>query len=295
MSATGTSRVADARSASGWIRRLLAFPPTRIGVGLVGFVVLLLPVQVALGPVSAMSPAGAAAEIYAGAAAVAALWLLARFVERRPLSDVGLPGGRAVSGVLAGLVIGAATAAGAVGLLAVTGSYTYAGQGDLSHSATDTGLLLVFEFGSAALQAIVFFAIVFRVLLEWLGRWPSIALSVVLFGILHLAGANATVWTAVVVGLAGGSLLALSYVLTRAVWLPMGLLWGLNLTLGEILGGIPGSHHSLFRAHLTGNDLWTGGAAGVEGGAAILIPAALAIGAMAWRTRSVARREARDA
>jgi uncharacterized protein len=274
------------RVAGATVRRVLSFPPVRIVLGIAAFAVLLVPVQVLSGRVSAMSLAGAALEFYAGIAAIAALAVLGRWVERRPLSEVGLPVGRALMGVPAGLLIGSAIAAVAVGLLTLTGSYVYSGAGDLANSPSNLALLVTFELGSAVVQAVLFFGIVFRILLEWLGRWPSIALSVVLFGLLHLTGPEATAWTGVVVGLSGGALLALAFVLTRAVWLPMGVLWGVNVTVGEFLGGISGSHASLVRARIVGPDLWTGGASGVEGSAAILIPAALTIAVLAWRVRT---------
>jgi uncharacterized protein len=141
---------------------------------------------------------------------------------------------------------------------------------------------LVFELGSAALQAILFYGIVFRVLAEWLGRWPAIAVGVILFGAIHLTAPNATVFSAVVVGVSGGVLLAVSYLSTRALWLPMGILWGINFMFAEILGVIPSAHHRLFEARLSGGELLSGGAAGAEAGAATLIVVAIAVALITW-------------
>ena len=264
-------------------RRVVRLPPVRIVIGLVLAVVLLLPVQVLAAGASSTSVRGVAVELYAGLAAAIALWLLGRFVEHRPLDETGL-GPTRVWQVLLGLAIGAAIAATAVGMLALIGSYSVVGKGDLSGSWSNVLMLLGFELGSAALQAILFYGIVFRILLEWLGRWPAIALSVILFGLLHLTAAQATLFSALVAGVAGGALLGLSYIVTRAVWLPLGVLWGLNFLFAEVFGAIPSSKHRLLEVRLSGSDLLTGGPAGVEGGAVTLAASAVAIAAIVlWR------------
>src|SRR6266849_3833588 len=152
-------------------------------------------------------------------------------------------------------------------------------------------LLLVFELGSAALQAILFYGIVFRVLADRLGRRPAIAVAVVLFGAIHLTGPNATVFSAVVVGISGGILLAVSYLATIALWLPMGILWGINFTFAEVLGAIPSAHHRLLDARLSGGELLSGGAAGAEAGVATLIVVAIAVALIAWRSSTSKRAE----
>jgi hypothetical protein len=126
---------------------------------------------------------------------------------------------------------------------------------------------------------------VFRILLEWLGSRPAIALSVVLFGLLNLTAAHATLFGAIVVGLSGGALLAVSYIATRAVCLPLGILWGLNFLFAEVLGAIPSSHHRLLQTRLSGNDLLIGGAAGAETGAATLVAASVAVAAILFWVR----------
>jgi membrane protease YdiL (CAAX protease family) len=269
-------------------RRVLMLPPVRILAGLVLAVALLVPAQLLAAGASPTSVRGVAAELYTGLAVVVALWLLGRFAERRSLEEIGLAPDR-VWQVALGFGIGGALAAGAVGLLALTGSYSVVGTGDLSGSAGNLLLLLAFELGSAALQAVLFYGVVFRILVEWLGPWPAVALSVILFGLLHLSAAQATVFSALVAGVGGGGLLALAYLVTRAVWLPLGILWGLNFLFAEVLGAIPSSRHRLLEARLSGSDLLTGGQAGVEGGAVTLAASAVVIAAMVLWRRSALR------
>src|SRR5438309_4725975 len=279
---------ARARSKSGLLRAL-EFPLARIAAGIVAAGALLVPAQLLAGGASSTTIRGALTEVYTGLAAGLALWLVARLIEKRRLAEVGLPFGRGTAFLPMGFGIGAAIAGASIGILAAIGSYSVVGAGDLAGSGSNLALLLVFELGSAALQAILFYGIVFRVLAEWLGRWPAIALAVVLFGAIHLTAPHATVISAVVVGLTGGVLLAAGYLATRALWLPMGLLWGVNFTFAEVLGAIPGAHHRLFNAQLSGSELWTGGPAGAEAGGATLIFVAIAIAVIAWSARDKAR------
>ncbi|TMC82506.1 MAG: CPBP family intramembrane metalloprotease [Chloroflexi bacterium] len=281
---------ARARSKSGLLRAL-EFPLARIAAGIVAAGALLVPAQLLAGGATSTTIRGALTEVYTGLAAGLALWLVARLIEKRRLAEVGLPFGRGTAFLPMGFGIGAAIAGASIGILAAIGSYSVVGNGDLSGSTGNLLLLLVFELGSAALQAILFYGIVFRVLAEWLGRWPAIALAVVLFGAIHLTGPDASAFSAVVVGLSGGVLLAVGYIATKGLWLPMGILWGINFAFAEILGAIPSAHHRLFEARLSGNELLSGGAAGAEAGGATLIVVAIAIALTLWSGSSRLRSE----
>jgi hypothetical protein len=78
----------------------------------------------------------------------------------------------------------------------------------------------------AFVEEIVVRGVVFRITEERLGTWAALAVSVVLFALLHLAGPGATVTSTVVVGAEGGVLLSAAYVLTRRLWLPNGIHFG---------------------------------------------------------------------
>lgn len=264
------------------VRRFVEFPPLRIAIGLILAVVLLVPAQLVAAGATSLGARGVVAELYTGVAAGIALWLVGRFIEKRSLAELGLPADGRILYVVAGLAVGAAVAGAAIGMLAILHSYSVVGSGDLAGSTSSTLLLFAFELGSAALQAVLFYGIVFRVLVEWLGRWPAVALSIIFFGAIHLSAAGATVVSAVVVGLSGGILLPASYLATRMLWLPMGILWGINFTLDEVFGAIPSSHHRILEARITGSDILTGGPVGVEGGIATLVAAWIAIVLVAW-------------
>ena len=103
----------------------------------------------------------------------------------------------------------------------------------------------------------------------------GVALSSVLFGLLHLANPNATIIAVVGVMLAG-VFLAYGYVRTRQLWLPIGLHIGWNFFENTVFGfpvsGID-TLGLLFHTN-TGPELITGGAFGPEAGL-IVIPGML--------------------
>jgi hypothetical protein len=69
--------------------------------------------------------------------------------------------------------------------------------------------------------------------------------------------------------------------MTRSLWLPMGLHAAWNFTEGEVFGvpvsGIP--EHGLFQARISGPELLTGGAFGLE---ASIVAVVIATGAGVW-------------
>jgi hypothetical protein len=133
-------------------KRAIEFPLVRIAAGIVATVALLVPAQLLAGGASSVSVRGALIEVYTGLAAGLALWLVARFIEKRSLGQVGLPGDRRTAMIVVGFAIGLGVAGLSIGILAVTGSYSVTGSGDLTGSAGNLLTLLVFELGSAALQ-----------------------------------------------------------------------------------------------------------------------------------------------
>jgi membrane protease YdiL (CAAX protease family) len=86
-----------------------------------------------------------------------------------------------------------------------------------------------------------------------------------------------------------GVWLAVGYFRTRSLWLPLGLHWSWNWAMGSVLGLPVSGITSLTRAPLlraadAGPAWLTGGAYGIEGGAACTV-ALLAATAFVWRTK----------
>jgi membrane protease YdiL (CAAX protease family) len=150
-----------------------------------------------------------------------------------------------------------------VAIAALLGIYRIVGQGDTS------GLLPALL--SAALfpafnEEILFRGILFRWIEEFGGSWAALIVTSVFFGAAHLFNPNASPIAAFGIALEAGLLLGAAYMLTRSLWLPIGIHAAWNFTQGEVFD-IPVSGtavHGLVDAQLTGPPLLTGNGFGLE-------------------------------
>ena len=188
-----------------------------------------------------------------------------RLVERRPLSE--LSGARAPRELGIGVAIGLGLVAVVVGSLWVLGYYRIVGA-----NATIAVLFmsLANDGAGAFVEEIVLRGLVFRISEERLGTWVALAISVVLFALLHLMSPNATVTSTVVVGVEGGVLLSAAYVLTRRLWLPIGIHFGWDFSQDAIFGVGTGAK-GLVGGDLSGPAWLSGGSAGIEGSVVALV------------------------
>ena len=189
-------------------------------------------------------------------------WLLVRFVGGRPVIEVG-GRGAALRELLVGLTIGALLMSAVIAVLALLGSYHVVDVG------WSTGILAGLGAGVLAgfTEEILFRGILLRLIEGWVGTWWALAITSFLFGISHLGNAHATVFGAVAIALEAGILLGACYLLTRRLWLAIGLHAAWNFVQGGIFGSDisgTGSGRGLIEARFTGPDLLTGGAMGIE-------------------------------
>ena len=205
-----------------------------------------------------------------------------RVVERRPvaeLSGAGAPRELGM-GMLAGLGLVSVT----IGALWLLGYYQVRG----ANAWTVVFVLLANDGAGAFVEEILLRGIVFRITEEVLGTWLALALSALLFALLHLTGPDATVTGAIVVGLEGGILISAAYVLTRKLWLPIGLHFGWDFSQ-DALFGVGRGAKGLVRADLTGPSLLSGGASGVEGSILALLLCLVASAYLILRARQRAK------
>ena len=210
---------------------------------------------------------------------IASYKLVVRHLGERQHDDLSGPG--AVGQLGAGLALGAALFAFIVAVAALTGTYRIVGPGDASNlypALIANGLL------PAVAEEIIYRGILFRWIEEFAGSWAALILSSVLFGLSHMENPNADMMSTVGLMFEAGLLLGGAYMLTRRLWLPMGIHAAWNLTQGEIFD-IPVSGtdvHGLVEAKLQGPAVLTGGGFGLEGSViAIAIGTAAGI-AVVW-------------
>jgi hypothetical protein len=120
--------------------------------------------------------------------------------------------------------------------------------------------------------------------------WVAWAVSSAIFGLLHQANPNATLWSSTCLAVAG-LMLGLGYVLTGELAISIGLHISWNLFLGTLLGfpvsGITFPGGTLIAVTQGGPTLWTGGRFGPEAGLVGLAAyAAGCLAILAWVKRS---------
>jgi membrane protease YdiL (CAAX protease family) len=192
---------------------------------------------------------------------IAAYLLLVRVVEHRRPDELALARflPHAAAGTAAGIVLISAV----VGLLWLLGSYHVEGfNGDVHWLAA----FLAGGLASAVAEEIVFRGVLFRITEEGLGTWAALAISALVFGLIHIVNPAATTWSSAAVAIEAGLLLGLVYHLWRSLPLCMGVHLGWNFAEGAIYG-IPVSgakFQGWLESSRSGPDWLSGGSFGAE-------------------------------
>ena len=184
-----------------------------------------------------------------------------KLIERREVSELSLPGAGREFAI--GALIGAALYFACVALLMLLGMYTIEGLNPLSIMIP--GIAMAVK--SAVFEELVFRGVLFRSVEAMAGSWIAIIISSLVFGFIHLINPNATIGGAIYICIEAGLLFSAAYLVTRRLWMAMGLhmLWNYVQSAvfsGIVSGGVmmPG----LFRTKVEGPDFVTGGSFGME-------------------------------
>jgi uncharacterized protein len=219
-----------------------------------------------------------------GALVALALYRLGvRAIERRAPHELSLA--KLAPELTAGLLLGAAAFAVVMGVLLVVGAYALTGP-----KPAVPWEPLAISISSGVVEELVFRGIIFRLLWSTLGMWWALVVSSALFGAAHLINPHADIMAALGIIFGAGLPLAAVYILTRALWAPIGCHLAWNFTGGYVFGAqVSGLElgPSLYRVQPVEGVgvLWTGGTFGPEAslptallgllaGAALLVVAA---------------------
>jgi membrane protease YdiL (CAAX protease family) len=194
------------------------------------------------------------------AVVLGAYCLYVRWVERRVVIELSRK--QALPELASGLALGALLFAITIGILAAAGVYRVTGSnGWQSMVAGISGFIL---FG--VLEEVIMRGILFRIVEQALGSWIALGISAAIFGALHLLNPGATLLNALAISVEGGVLLAAAYMLTRRLWLCIGIHMAWNFTQGGIFSVAVsgGASKGLLQARMVGPDWLTGGRFGAE-------------------------------
>ncbi|UGQ45559.1 CPBP family intramembrane glutamic endopeptidase [Massilia endophytica] len=203
-----------------------------------------------------------------------------RKVEQRAPLEASGPG--VLHELGAGIGIGAALAIGVAGVLLLCGAMQVQGVGDwraILKPLPEQVLVATFE-------ELVFRAILFRIAEQYWGLRTAVISNVLLFALAHVPNEHVTVLAIVATAVAGAGLLAV-YLVTRRVWIAIGMHFAWNYLFDAFLT-VPVSGHPArgwIQVVPAGPEWLSGGAYGVEGS----LVTVLAWGAAAYVLGRVAR------
>ncbi len=255
------------------------------------FLVLLLLIVAYAGCVFVLKRLGNVTELQAfgGVAIVCLLIYLvgARFIERRSLPEFALA--PALPEIVVGLLAGIALFAAVIFVLWLAGVYQPLGWGSLR----GIGSAFVLWLAIGLMEEIQFRGLVYRLCGKVFGTWGAIALSGILFGLIHGIdpGATATALSSVAMA---GLLLGAAFALTGRLWLPIGIHTGWNFAEGSLFGtAVSGNtvRDSLSTAKLIGPDILTGGRFGPEASIVTVVVLFVATAFLVWRIARLRRSE----
>ncbi len=245
-----------------WGRRIIQFPVTRIFLGLAALLVEISLTQNILYLIPGIDQGilnllGAC--IVALVAAFAYIGFI-RIVERRPAAELSLPGAAAEVGK--GTLLGVLLFTAAIGLIALFGFYRVTGVNEWTVILPLLGMTII----SGVVDELLVRGIRFRSMEESLGTWLALLISALIFGLMHIANPNATLWSALAIAIEAGIMLAAAYTLTRRLWLPIGIHFAWNFVQGGIFGvAVSGNGvRGLLQSTLSGPALLSGGEFGAE-------------------------------
>lgn len=197
--------------------------------------------------------------VIAAVLALAGYWGMMRLLRAGAVSE--LSGPRRLCELGAGLGWGTGVAVVLVAILTAAGAYRITSVG------WDDGILVGLGSGIAAgiAEELLFRGILLRLLEAWSGTWWALALTSALFGARHLLEGVSPIG-AVLIALNGGALLGACYLVTRRLWLAIGLHMAANFVQGGVFGlSLFGTGNSLLHSRLTGPAFLTGGGIGIDG------------------------------
>jgi membrane protease YdiL (CAAX protease family) len=132
---------------------------------------------------------------------------------------------------------------------------------------------------SGTFEEILFRGVILRQLERLVGTWLALGITAMLFGAVHLANPGASLFAGFAIAIEAGILLGAAYLVTRRLWLAIGLHAGWNFTQGWVFS-VPVSGGEaplgLLVTRRVGPDWLTGGDFGLEASAVAMVVATLA-------------------
>ncbi len=214
---------------------------------------------------------GLTVEFCFAVAAVASYVIVTKRLDKRTLSDAGLTPHGFFSETGIGLLIGGGVFSAIIAMMGVFGLYHFGSINPHFKPVLPLELFLCI----AVFQEIAVRGYIFQTLERRWGSGVALVASSLFFGLMHLGspveGLTTGQWLVgpLFLSFETGLLFTAAYLLTRRLWLPIGLHWGWNFFETSIYGTAnsgawENDPNTLFAGHVHGPFFATGGAFGPE-------------------------------
>lgn len=256
-------------------RRIVAFPLTLLVIGVVWITVIGIGVGQAyeLTGFARNTPEKTFGAVLMAAAVILGYKAYKRWVEREPDAEFQMSG--ALPELAGGLVIGTLLFSLMTGIVAMMGGFEVLGV----RGAGQIWTMLAIAIVSGTIEETLFRGLILRHLESLVGTWGALAFTSALFGLLHIVNPDATWFSSFAIALEAGILLGAAYLLTRRLWLAIGLHAAWNFTQGWVFS-VPVSGGEaplgLLITRRIGPDWLTGGDFGLEASAVAMVVATAA-------------------
>lgn len=184
-----------------------------------------------------------------------------RLVEDRPVTELSLSGAGKEFGT--GLLLGLGLFTACILVLMMLGIYRIEGLNPWHFLLPVIPMVI----SSGVFEELVYRGVLFRVLEEYLGSWIALLLASLVFGLRHLSNPEGTLQGALFITVEAGILLGAAFMLTRRLWLAIGLHMSWNYAQAAIYSGAVSGVEmppGLIRNVIAGPDVLTGGKFGIE-------------------------------
>lgn len=289
--------VNEGRLRAGW--RILAFLVLFMGVNILAQTIL----KAAYGGIPRTTEYLRTSIVIALAALAAtiAVPLARKYLDKKTFRSLGLSlsartgkdlvFGFLLSGLMAGIVFLVMMGTGLIEVTGVNWGGDVPAGNDLG---TVAAYLAITSVGSLAFlflidvvvgwwEELVFRGYLLQNMIDGMGLWIAVAISCVLYGLIHMTNPNAGLLSGAIIVLFG-FLRIYGYLATKMLWLSMGMHIGWNFFQGPIFGYAASGHQtaSLIAQTPTGPAWLSGGDFGPEGSVLIIPVIGLALLAMRW-------------
>jgi len=253
---------------SSLLMKLVRFPLTQLAVLYFALSYLYLSGFFFRGAFAPGPVAGIVATLFAAAMMLVVYAAIVRFMEQRPVTELALPAMGKELGI--GILLGAGLYTACILILMVFGTYRINGFNDWHILLPGLAVTIATGF----YEELFFRGGVFRLAERWFGTWIALLISGLVFGFVHMGNEGSTVQGLISISTWAGLLLAATYILTRRLWLGIGLHAAWNYTQGSVFSGIVsgnGQAAGLTNSTIEGPEWLTGGAFGVEASVVALV------------------------